>query len=53
MARLAGALPVPDAGKMLLPGSVDWFGRLVPLFTLALLGWGFATRTKATSGGAA
>ena len=53
MIRLAGALPVPEAGKMLLPGSVDWFGRLVPLMTLALLGWGFATRTNSTSGGAA
>lgn len=49
MARLAGALPVPDAGKMLLPGSVDWFGRIVPLLTLGVLGWGFATRTKLTT----
>jgi apolipoprotein N-acyltransferase len=49
MARLAGALSVPEAGKMLLPGSVDWFGRLVPLLTLTILGWGFATRTKTTS----
>lgn len=48
MVRLAGALPVPEAGKMLLPGSVDWFGRLVPLLTFGLLGWGFATRAKST-----
>lgn len=49
MNRLAGALPVPEAGKMLLPGSVDWFGRLMPLLTLGLLVWGFATRTKMTT----
>lgn len=46
MRRRAGALPVPEAGRMLLPGSVDWFGRIVPVLTLALLGWGWATRSR-------
>lgn len=45
MVRLAGTLPVADAGAMLLPGSVDWFGRLVPVITMLGLSWaGLASR---------
>jgi apolipoprotein N-acyltransferase len=46
MHRRAGALPVPEAGRMLLPGSVDWFGRILPVATLLLLCWGYATRNR-------
>lgn len=48
MRRRAGALPVPEPGRMPLPGSVDWFGRVVPLITLVLLGWAWASRRNAT-----
>jgi hypothetical protein len=46
MHRRAGALPVPEAGRMLLPGSVDWFGRILPVATVLLLCWGYATRNR-------
>lgn len=49
MRRRIGALPVPEAGRMLLPGSVDWFGRLVPFVTLLILLWGYATRKTQTT----
>lgn len=41
LVRRAGVLPLPEPGRMLLPGSVDWFGRLVPVFTGLILAWGF------------
>lgn len=43
--RRASVLPVAEPGTMLLPGSVDWFGRVVPVVTLLGLLWaGFAGR---------
>lgn len=35
LARRVGALPVPPPGRMLIPGSVDWFGPVVAVLTLA------------------
>ena len=50
--RRVGVLPVAPAGRMLLPGSVDWIGRIVPLLTLLGLVWAIARGALARRRGA-
>lgn len=43
--RRAAAMPLAPAGHMLIPGSVDWFGRIVPVLSLlGLLWWAAVAR---------
>lgn len=51
--RRVAVLPVPPAGRMLLPGSVDWVGRIVPVLTLLGLLWAAARTYSGRRHGAA
>lgn len=51
--RRAAALPVPPPAAMLLPGSVDWFGRIVPVLALAGVALLFVRRGVASPPGEA